>query len=192
MHGACIHITYITHNAYLCTTCTLQPLRLGLKGTWHALRAGGVGVAATSHSPKIGRKDAPRWPLLPATRSYPSYLTFSRLEEKRRASRIPHCTPSFLYQPSDRKLGSHMAGSHFLKRVNLEKLPILITDNRQTSYQTSSRHPTNPSPDTSPGCLVGWNVGTFKFVISHCCIESDTCNAFFETREECISIRKQP
>ena len=39
---------------------------------------------------------------------------FSRLEEQRRVSRIPHCTLSFLYQASDRKLGSqlHMVGSH--------------------------------------------------------------------------------
>ena len=47
-----------------------------------AVETGGVQVAATSHSPQIGRKDAPWWPFpspcppLATIQSYPSYLTY--------------------------------------------------------------------------------------------------------------------
>ena len=44
-----------------------------------AVKTGGVQVAATSHSPQIGRKDAPWWPFslpTPPGQSYPSYLTY--------------------------------------------------------------------------------------------------------------------
>ena len=73
-------IKFYSHTTPMYNFNTAHQLRLPAQ---QAVETGGVQVAATSHSPQIGRKDAPWWPFhlptppfLAIIQSYPSYLTY--------------------------------------------------------------------------------------------------------------------
>ena len=76
----CTVIKFDSHTTPMYNFNTEHQLRLPAQ---QAVETGGVQVAATSHSPQIGRKDAPWWPFhlptppfLAIIQSYPSYLTY--------------------------------------------------------------------------------------------------------------------